>query len=117
MVYDASDINLQAAVAHLLEDGYLIVQGLIGASELTSVIADIEAIFDAERESPFDPGDGPSTTDDQQLTDYYQRSYTSDSAEVDRLARSSEGSGGGAARLTAELAGGSPVGANPSVAP
>ena len=87
MVYDASDINLQAAVAHLLEDGYLIVQGLIGASELTSVIADIEAIFDAERESPFDPGDGPSTTDDQQLTDYYQRSYTSDSAEVDRLVR------------------------------
>ena len=28
-----------------------------------------------------------------------------------------EGGGGGAARLTAELAGGSPVGANPSVAP
>ena len=48
------------AQAHLLEHGYVVLDGLIGADEVARLRASLDVLMARERTEPFDPGDGPA---------------------------------------------------------
>ena len=48
------------AQAHILEHGYVVLDGLIGADEVARLRASLDVLMARERTEPFDPGDGPA---------------------------------------------------------
>ena len=77
------------ARADLLEHGYVVLEGLISADELTRLRVCLEGLMARERAEPFEPGDGPAYTgEDEQATRFAQRSWSRVSvAEQERLRR------------------------------
>ena len=85
--YSATDLDLESALGYLNEHGYVVIEGLLGQTELEQVRGEIEDIYAREREAPFDPGDGDETPDDAALEEYLFTGYKITEAERDRLMR------------------------------
>ena len=83
--YDASKNQHQAAaVEHLQEHGYVIWEGMLSKHELQRITSDVEEILVRERETPFEPGDGPESPDDEAVRAYLADSYQSSEEEIAR---------------------------------
>ena len=48
------------AQAHILEHGYVVLEGLIGADEVARLRASLDVLMARERTEPFDPGAAPA---------------------------------------------------------
>ena len=57
--FSATDLDMEGAIRHLNEHSYVLVENLLGREELEQVRDGVADLFAAEREAPFDPGDGP----------------------------------------------------------
>ena len=78
-----------SAQADLLEHGYVVLEGLISADELTRLQACLEGLMARERAEPFEPGDGPAYAEEEEhATRYAQKAWARQSAaENERLRR------------------------------
>ena len=85
--YDAADLDVEGAVRHLSEYGYVLVENLLDQDELAEVRDGVADIFAREREAPFEPGDGPRTEDDDVLERYMADTYKISEAEHARVMR------------------------------
>ena len=83
--FDAADFDSGAAVEYLLDHGYVVFENMLQGGELEKLRNDVAAIFAAEREEPFAPGDGPSSPGDDDLDAYMAQSYMISDAERDRV--------------------------------
>jgi hypothetical protein len=84
--YDASDLDEQfQALKHLKEHGYVVLTGMLAGTQLDQITSGVEKILESERETPFDPGDGPESAEDEAIRSYLSRSYQSSDAEIDRV--------------------------------
>ncbi len=77
----------EAILVHLNEHGYAIIEGVLSADEVLRYRTATDALMVQERETPFDPGDGPGLPGDEVLEDYLKTSYTISDAERERLLR------------------------------
>ncbi|MFN8008793.1 MAG: phytanoyl-CoA dioxygenase family protein [Terriglobia bacterium] len=77
----------QTIIEQLSEQGYVVIQGLLNPAELEEIRQVVEDLFAKERESPFDPGDGPSREGDEAIEAFLAESYTISKEELARLMR------------------------------
>ena len=87
MTQQSAKVDLEAALAHLLQEGYVVLEGVLGSDELVNTRQEIQHVFDAERKKPPDPGDAQSFDDEEELGDYFARIYSISDAERKRLVR------------------------------
>ncbi len=86
-------MDTTAAVAtraqeNLLEHGYVVLEGLISADELTRLRVALGGLMARERAEPFEPGDGPAYAEEEHATRYAQKTWARQSAsENERLRR------------------------------
>ncbi len=79
--------DLAALGAQLSQQGFVVLEGLLEPdllAELRSVLADL---FARERETPYDPGDGPARPEDAEIRAYLAESYAVSDSELDRMMR------------------------------
>ena len=79
--------DLAALGAQLSKQGFVVLEGLLEPdllAELRSVLADL---FARERETPYDPGDGPARPQDAEIRAYLAASYAVSDSELDRMLR------------------------------
>ena len=69
-----SSDDLTAALAHLTEHGYAVIEGVLSEDELWHYRNLVDNLFERERQEPFDPGDGPSLPRDDEIGDFSTRS-------------------------------------------
>ena len=65
----------------------MVLEGLLEPdllAELRSVLADL---FARERETPYDPGDGPARPEDAEIRAYLAESYAVSDSELDRMSQ------------------------------
>ena len=82
-----SSDDLTAALAHLTEHGYAVIEGVLSEDELRHYRNLVDNLFERERQEPFDPGDGPSLPGDDEIERYLNESYHVSEAELARLMR------------------------------
>ena len=82
-----STSDLDSAREHLLEHGYAVLEGMLAQSELERFRSVVDELFLKERSTPFDPGDGPASTDDDAIEAYLAASYSVSKGELSRLMR------------------------------
>ena len=83
----AKTIDLEAAVRHLDQHGYVVLQRILDEKLLQQLRQEVDEIFDREQREPFDPGDGPPTPDDAAIEAFISENYTTSAAEVARIMR------------------------------
>ena len=86
---DATAAVATDAQEHLLEHGYVVLEGLISADEVTRLRDGLEGLMARERAEPFEPGDGPAYAEEEEhATRYAQKAWARQStAEQERLLR------------------------------
>jgi ectoine hydroxylase-related dioxygenase (phytanoyl-CoA dioxygenase family) len=72
---------------HLKEQGYAVIESVLSRSTLAEVKKVMEGLFVKERESPYDPGDGPGMPGDQEIETLLATSYSITDAELQRVMR------------------------------
>src|SRR5262249_91574 len=77
----------RAVIEQLTESGYAIVEGMLNAEELNQIRNVVESLFTQERESPYNPGDGPASAEDASIEAFLAESYSISKAELERLMR------------------------------
>ena len=77
----------RAVIEQLSERGYAVIEGLLARSELEHIRNIVEDLFAKERDSPFDPGDGPALPGDDVVEAFLAQSYSISKAELERLMR------------------------------
>jgi ectoine hydroxylase-related dioxygenase (phytanoyl-CoA dioxygenase family) len=77
----------RAVIEQLTESGYVIVEGMLNAEELNQIRNVVESLFTQERESPYDPADGPASAEDAAIEAFLAESYSISKAELERLMR------------------------------
>lgn len=85
--FDATDVDAQAAVEYLTEHGYVVIENMLPSEDLAEIRDGVAEIFAGEREKPFDPGDGPSAPQDEELDRYIGESYMISVEEQERVMR------------------------------
>ena len=81
-------IDAERLTHELHENGYTIVEGLLSDSEVKQLQKEMDAQIDRQLNDPWDPGDGPSHPDDEQIEAFYRNSYpTCPEEEYARLMR------------------------------
>ena len=60
----AKTIDLGAAIQHLSEQGYAVVEGVLNQDHLERLRQEVDQLFTSERDTPFDPEDGSPHPDD-----------------------------------------------------
>lgn len=85
--FDATNIDQDAVLDHLMEHGYVVVENMLVGDDLEEIKGAIAQQFAKERENPFDPGDGPEGLQDVEIREYFRENYTISEAELDRLMR------------------------------
>ncbi|MCY3759174.1 MAG: phytanoyl-CoA dioxygenase family protein [Acidobacteria bacterium] len=78
-------IDLEAAIRHLDQEGYVVLEGLLDRKRLQRIRGEVDRLFEQEQRQPFDPGDGPEGPDDDAIQAFISESYTASSAEVARI--------------------------------
>jgi ectoine hydroxylase-related dioxygenase (phytanoyl-CoA dioxygenase family) len=85
--FEATNIDQDAVLGHLMEHGYVVVENMLVGDEFEEIRDAVAKQFAKEQEQPYEPGDGPETDQDEELRQYFQDSYTISEAELDRLLR------------------------------
>ena len=75
------------AVEQLAEQGYVVLQGVLSIAELQEIRAIVDEFLAREKEHPFEPEDGPPSTDDVATEKFFSDSYTVSRAELGRVMR------------------------------
>ena len=83
----ARDLDVEEALAHLHEDGYVVLEGLLSQDELRKIRNDATELFARERAEPYEPEDGPESPDDIELNEYFGKTYNISEAEQVRVMR------------------------------
>ena len=83
--FDAYNLDEQAAITHLKEQGYVVIENLLDTNEIGVLSKAIDRIFKQEREKPFNPSDINDDEDDQSLREYLINSYKISENESERL--------------------------------
>ena len=83
--FDAYNLDEQAAITHLKEQGYVVIENLLDPNEIGVLSKAIDRIFKQEREKPFDPSDINDDEDDPSLREYLLKSYKISEDESERL--------------------------------
>ena len=83
----ARDLDVEEALAHLHEDGYVVLEGLLTPDELRMIRNDAAELFARERADPYEPQDGPESPDDIELNEYFAKTYNISEAEQARVMR------------------------------
>ena len=83
--FDAYNLDEQAAIAHLKEKGYVVIENLLNKDEIGKLSDAVNIIFKQEREKPFNPSDINDNEDDQSLREYLTKSYKISEDEGERL--------------------------------
>ena len=78
-------IDLEAAIRHLDQQGYVVLEGILDRKRLQRIRGEVDRLFEQERQRPFDPGDGPAGPDDAAIEAFVSESYTASAAEVARI--------------------------------
>lgn len=82
---NAKNLDLQDAVNHLREHGFAVIESMLDEENLSEVRQSIDEMMAAERAAPFDPGDGPSSADDEAMEAYMAGAYKVSKAERARI--------------------------------
>ncbi len=80
-------LNLKKTADQLTSEGYVVLEGLLPPKELAPLTAALQALFEREREVPYDPGDGPAQPDDGEIEQYLAASYRVTDDELARMMR------------------------------
>ena len=83
--FDAYNLDEQAAITHLKEQGYVVIENLLDTNEIGALSKAVDRIFKQERENPFNPSDINDDEDDQSLREYLINSYKISENESERL--------------------------------
>ena len=83
------DLNndLKSVLPHLSDQGYAVIEGVLGEEDVRHYRGIVEDLFDRERRHPFEPEDGPALPGDDELEAYLNESYQISEAERARLMR------------------------------
>jgi len=84
---DAKDVDIGAALNHLLEYGYVVITNILCPKDIAEIRGSIGEIFAKEREEPFDPGDGKPGPHDEDIERYISESYMVSDEELSRVMR------------------------------
>ena len=85
--YSASDLDVESAVHHLNEDGYILVEGMLNRDEVEEIRGEADDLMARERENPWLPEDGPKHPSDVDYREWVAKSYPVSEAELDRMMR------------------------------
>lgn len=85
--FQAANLEPEAAVQHLKDRGYVVIEGMLPKDELEQISDEVDEILALEREHPFEPEDGPSSPDDAAMEEYMAKSYKISDAEHARVMR------------------------------
>ena len=80
-------LDLTAASEHLSQQGYVILEDLLEPDQLEQLRTALDELFARERETPYDPGDGPGAPGDAVTEAYLDGSYAITGAELARMMR------------------------------
>ena len=83
--FDAYNLDEQAAISHLKEQGYVVIENLLNKDDIAKLSDAVDVIFKRERENPFNPSDITDSEDDQSLREYLIKSYKISEDESERL--------------------------------
>ena len=84
---DGNDIDMEAALNHLLEYGYVVIRNMLCPEDIVEIRGSIGDIFARETEDPFDPGDGKPAPHDEDIERYISESYMVSDLELARIMR------------------------------
>ncbi len=80
-----SKYDLQSAHTQLSEQGYVVLEGILKESELEKYREVVEDLLTRERETPYEPDDGPAHPDDVEIEAFYAKNYTISKTELARV--------------------------------
>jgi hypothetical protein len=67
--------NAASAAEHLIDRGYVILEGILATSELDEIRNAVDELCALERHVPYDPGDGPPAPEDESIEEFLAKSY------------------------------------------
>ena len=70
-------IDIEKHIHDLHKNGYTVVEGLLNDNELNELQNEMDKQIERQFNDPYDPGDGPSHPDDDEIEAYYRASYPS----------------------------------------
>lgn len=82
-----NEAHRKEALEHLGEHGFAVIESMLTDAELQEIRSAVEEMMTRERESPFDPGDGPQTDDDAAMEAYLAEAYKLSNAELVRVVK------------------------------
>ena len=85
--FHASSLDPEKALNHLLNEGYVVIEGMLPEEELNQISDTVNELFKLERDDPYDPGDAPSFSNEDEIKKYVSTSYKISNAETDRVMR------------------------------
>ena len=68
--------DLDATLEHLSDQGYAVVENVLNKRQLEEIRTVIDELMAKERETPFEPEDGPPSSDDAAIEKFFTDSYT-----------------------------------------
>ena len=83
--FSATNLDETAAVNHLKEQGYVVIENLLSKDEVAKFSDAIDSIFKQERSKPYDPVATTPTKDDHIIKEYLTKSYKISESESARL--------------------------------
>lgn len=83
--FNATNDDLQEVEHHLREHGVAVVESMLVDKELQEIQQAVDEMMAAEREVPFDPGDGPAAECDEATEAYMAGAYRVSKAELTRV--------------------------------
>ena len=85
--FHAKNVDHQEVLNHLQKHGFAVIEVVLGDEELQTILKAVEVMLAAERETPFDPGDGPVTVEDAAMKAYLADVYQVSQAELMRVVK------------------------------
>lgn len=77
--------DISEAAEQLQRDGYLVVKGVLSRTEVDEWRQVLDDLFARERRAPFDPGDGPARSEDEETEKFIAETYPVSPEELQRI--------------------------------
>lgn len=77
--------QIDDALFHLGEYGHVVLENVLSQEEVIRIRDNVDDVAAQERQTPFEPGDGPAMSQDRALEEFLSDSYTVDRTELQRL--------------------------------
>ena len=82
-----TNIAVLKAAEHLNQHGYVVLEGVLTQAMVKCWREVLDVLFAQEQNRPFDPGDGPSRPEDNEIEEFLAESYSISSEELQRIMR------------------------------